>query len=197
MVCTLFKGSARIGNGKSYVIQDLIIVVMVAVTVVIPHKEGDPLNLPVIGPEDELLVIEGLGAGEARIRGATDARNEWIITCDADGVYPNDYVEKAKEIIESGKYPYGFKALRLGGFAPSVGQEAGMVVPRELFLQRTRGFVPNGRWDVGHLLRDIPVEPSLTYYHDLTFGESTLTAIAVPAAVGVALVWFLGRRKGR
>lgn len=166
------------------------------VSIVIPHKEGDPLNIPIHDPGDEVLVVEGLGAGEARIRGASEAVNDWVITVDADGTYPPDYVGKAKSIIVSGRYPGGFKARRLGGLASGAGQEAGIVVPKSLFLEQTANFVPDGRWDVGYLFRGLPIVPELTYYHGLTFGERTIAATGGLAAAGILAVWLFGR-KGR
>lgn len=168
---------------------------MVDVTVVIPLRKGDPVNPIVIGPEDELLIIEGLGAGEARIKGAKDAKNPWIIMADGDAEYPPDYVEKVKAVIDSGKYPYGFKTTRLGGFGQSEPKEAGTIVPRDYFIAATTGFVPDGRWDIGKYFLDQPVVKEVTYYHALTFSERAVVGVGATAALGGAILWLSTRGK--
>lgn len=165
------------------------------VSIVLPHKEGDILNVPVHDVEDECLVIEGLGSGEGRVAGAERAVNEWLILADADASYPKDYVSKAKTIIASEKYPIGFKARRIGGLPTSQTHEAGTIVRRDIFLARTKGFVPNGRWDVGYRFLDLPTLNEIWFSHGLTFSERSFVATAGVTALGVGALWWLGREK--
>lgn len=113
---------------------------------------------------------------------------------DGDAVYPPDYVARVKRLIESGLYPQGFKATRGGGFSSSSALEAGMVVPRALFLERTSRFVPSGSYvDVGPLFVEQPVSPDVTYQHGLTSGEKGVLVFLGLAAAGGALLFLASR----
>ena len=140
-------------------------------TVIIPYKEGEPIRDPPEG--DETLWIDSdLDIGEARIKGALEASNEWLIQVDADGHYPDDYIEKIRDAIASGEYPDGFWCIRRGGLKRTY-MESGLVVHRELFLERVKDFVPNHRLDVGSLFNDLPINDEITYWHGLTKNEKS------------------------
>jgi glycosyltransferase involved in cell wall biosynthesis len=138
------------------------------ITVIIPYKEGEPIGKPPVG--DEVLWIDsGLGIGEARIKGALEAKYDWLVMADADGYYPDDYIQQVKQVILSGKYPNGFYTNRRGGFGNC--HESGLIVKKDFFLERVKGFVPDHRKDVYDLFRDLPLEPSILYWHPLTETE--------------------------
>jgi glycosyltransferase involved in cell wall biosynthesis len=140
------------------------------ITVIIPYREGEPIGKPPAGDET-LWVDSGLGIGEARIKGALEASFDWLVMADADGYYPDDYVEQVRRVILSGKYPDGFYTNRRGGFGNT--HESGLVVRRAFFLERVKGFVPDHRRDVYLLFRDLPLEPSISYWHPLTETEKS------------------------
>jgi len=100
---------------------------------------------------------------------------------DADAVYPIDYVPRVKEwIVKIGDEHPVLCATRRGGFGHLFfpNHEHGLIIRRDVFLERTKDY-PNNippihrhgkRTDVAPLFRDavrIPVE----YYHGFTTGE--------------------------
>lgn len=142
------------------------------ITVIIPYKAGQPIYNPPKGDET-LWIDEGLGIGEARIEGARRARYDWLIMADADGDYPADYVDRVRKTIISGRYPLGFRTTRRGGFT-RVGVESGIVVRKDVLLERTEGFVPDHRKDImyiPHIFDDLPLVEDIRYVHGLTKDE--------------------------
>ena len=138
-------------------------------SVIVPYRVGEPVGEPPEG--DETLWMDSqLGIGEQRIRGALEASHEWLVHVDADGRYPDDFLERIRGSIASGEYPDGFWCVRRGGFQRSH-LESGLVVRRALFLERVQGFAPDHRRDVGRLFTDLPVNEDVAYRHGLTLGE--------------------------
>lgn len=138
-------------------------------TVIVPYRVDEPIG--VVPEGDETLWMDSnLGIGEQRIKGAQQSMHDWIVFVDADGVYPEDYIEKIREAINSGKYPDGFWCVRRGGFKRAY-LESGLVVRRDLFLMRIQGFIPDHRIDVGSLFNDLPINDEITYRHGFTRNE--------------------------
>ena len=148
------------------------------ITVVIPYREGEPVGRPPEGDET-LWMNSDLGIGEQRIKGAQQARYDWIVFVDADGYYPDNYITDIEDAINSGEYPDGFWCVRRGGFTRSY-LESGLVVRRDLFLERVKHFITNHRRDIGELFEDLPTNDEITYRHGLTKREKgVLVAIVI------------------
>lgn len=156
-------------------------------SVIIPYREDQPVIQPPRGNET-LWMNSDLGIGEQRIKGSLEASHEWLVHVDADGYYPPDYLEKVREAIASGKYPYGFFCQRAGRFYPTYG-EAGLVVRRDFFLERTKNFMPNHRLDISSLFYDLPREKNIIYEHRLTTSERNVLFLMGVVGVGSALVY--------
>jgi len=87
---------------------------MVRLAAVIPWRPGLPLNIP--EGVDEVIIVDWVeNIGLARIEGARLASAEWLMQCDGDAYYPPWYAARAREVIESGLYPQGFRGRRVGG----------------------------------------------------------------------------------
>ncbi|NVM24180.1 MAG: glycosyltransferase [Desulfobacterales bacterium] len=144
------------------------------ITVVIPYREGEPIGRPPEGDET-LWMNSDLGIGEGRIKGAQQASYDRMVFVDADGVYPDDFIDKVEDAINSGEYPDGFWCVRKGGFVRTY-LESGLVVHRDLFLERVKHFLPNHRRDIGELFEDLPTNDEITYRHGLTKRERGVLA---------------------
>lgn len=142
---------------------------MSLVTVIIPYREGEPVGKPPEGVET-FWIDSGLGIGEARIKGALRASTLWLVQCDADAYYPDDYITRIEAAIRSGRYLYGFWCKREGGIVPAW-LESGLVVRRDVFLERTKDFKPDKGADVGKEFWDLPIAYNITYRHGLIDNE--------------------------
>ena len=138
--------------------------------------------------DETLWMNSDLGLGEQRMRGAQKASHEWLVHVDADGYYPPDYVEKVRVAIASGKYPDGFFCQRGGRPYVTYG-EAGLVVRRDLFLERTEKFFPDHRLDVSSLFYDLPIEKNIIYEHRLTTSEQNVLFLMGIMGLGSAMVY--------
>jgi len=148
------------------------------ITVIIPYAQGEPIGKPPVGDETLWITDENLGIGEKRIKGAKMARFEWLVMADSDGYYPDDYIPKIKRAILSGKYPKGFFTVREGGILHRSKLESGLVVRKDVFLERVKSFEPDHRRDVWGLFNDLPVVEHIRYYHGLTESEKKHLALA-------------------
>ncbi len=156
-------------------------------TVIIPYRKDQSIGNPPKGDET-IWMDSGLGIGEQRLKGALKASHEWLIHVDADGHYPPDYVERVREAIASGKYPNGFFCQRGGKPYVTYG-EAGLVIRRDLFLERTKKFYPNHRLDVSPLFHDLPIVKNIIYDHRLTTSERNVLLLMGVMGLGSALVY--------
>ncbi len=148
------------------------------VSVVIPYREGESIGRPPEGDET-LWMNSDLSIGEQRIKGAQQARYDWIVFVDADGYYPDNYITDIEDAINSGEFPDGFWCVRTGGFTRTY-LESGLVVRRTLFLERVKRFLPNHRRrDIGDLFEDLPTNDEITYRHNLTKREKGALAAVV------------------
>ena len=161
------------------------------VSVVVPWVPSKPFNPICVEPGDELIVVDSsLPIFEARWKGIEQARHEWIVCADSDAVYPKDYIPKVKRAILSGRYPYGFRTKRIGGFGHNFNVEASIVARKDLLLEVCKNFRKlNYRDDFGRELKWLPVVEDITYYHGFTTGEKQSVAVAVSFALfGLALM---------
>jgi len=151
----------------------------VNVSVVVPWVPWKPFNPIYVEPGDEVIVADsGLPIFEARKKGIEQARHEWVVCADSDAVYPEDYIPKVKQAILSGRYPYGFRTKRMGGYGSSFNVEASIVARKDLLLEVCSDFEKrNERDDFGRELRWLPMVEDITYYHPLTTGEKRSTLI--------------------
>lgn len=162
------------------------------VTIIIPYKHGEKFNPVYVCKNDQVMIITtGETIGHARISGAKNAWNDWLVFMDADALYPKDYILKVKKYIrELGNKNPILAATRRGGYGDLFFNvhEHGLIVRKDVFLERTRNY-PKGvryagkRTDIADYFRDavkIPVE----YFHDFTKGERAYTQLALAFGVG-------------
>jgi len=152
------------------------------VSVVVPHKSGEPFNDLYLCENDELIIVRGGSSiGDARIAGAEAAENEWIVQLDADAIYPPEYILRVKHYIrEFGDEIFVMCARRKGGFGNLFWSclESGLVARKDAFLERSKSFFARTKWytgrrkDVGLEFQDAVPIP-VYYYHGLTKGEKS------------------------
>ena len=162
------------------------------ITVIIPYGgEEHQFNEISLCENDEGIIIENpavIPIGEARIKGAKEAKHDWLVFMDADAVYPKDYISAIKQQIQETKHPV-LATIRTGGFGSVLWpvHESALIARKGIFLERTAGFSTNDiRKDIGNLFQDahkIPVE----YHHDLTTLE-TLGSSAILIGTGLAAI---------
>ncbi len=143
------------------------------VTIIIPHKCGKPLYPITANLNDEVIIVRGgKSIGHARIEGAKAAKNDWLVFMDSDAIYPQDYVTKVKYFIRNYQYPI-MRTVRTGGLRTIPFLESGLVVRKDVFLDRVRDYqgtwyFGEGRKDVGYLFkRDAKLIP-VKYHHSWT-----------------------------
>ena len=177
-----------------------------SVSVIVPHKCGEPLNRFYIESNDEYIVVRGGRCiGEARLYGAKLAKNDWIVQIDGDGYYPYDYIIKVKDNIRAygDTYPV-MCARRVGGFGhffwPVI--ESGLIVRKDIFIERT-SYVENtsrtwslsggNRADIGTKFTDAKAV-DVYYYHPLTKGENMLL-LSLPLIGITSYLWLKHAQK--
>jgi len=170
------------------------------VSVILPYKEGDPVNNIYLCENDELIVVTGEGIGYARIVGALCAKNDWLVFVDSDAVYPQGYIPKIKKFIRKfGDYFSVFATQRIGGILENppplrlFTYEHGLIVRRDEFMMRCLEFLLSDhlpRDDIGGYFTDAMPIPVI-YYHGLTTGETykftTLLSMGIAGLLGLII----------
>ena len=160
-----------------------------AITVIIPYGgEEHQFNEISLCENDEAIIIEGgESIGHARIAGAESAKYSWLVFMDTDAIYPIDFLPLVKHQIEElgEQYPV-LSAQRVGGYGNTFWRapEHGLIMRKNVFLDRVAGYTNGQRKDIANLFQDahkIPVE----YHHDLTTLE-TLGSSAILIGTGLA-----------
>jgi len=163
----------------------------IGLSFIIPYAYERPIQLPHIGPSDEIIIMDrDMPIHEARLRAALKARNKWLVLADSDAIYPLDFTTKVKTLIKSGKYPLGFRVKRLGGFGILGNPEPSIIVRRDFFLHMARYFrpIPIVREDYAPLLAPyLPLVGDITYYHPLGRTERLVVSSGSPIMCGIIL----------
>jgi glycosyltransferase involved in cell wall biosynthesis len=178
------------------------------ISAIVPYKCGKPLNKIWVCENDEVIVVRGgPSIGHARIAGAKHAKNEWIVQLDSDAVYPPEYILLVKHYIRELGETYPIMCTRrVGGFGNLFWNviESGLVVRKDIFLQRgeqflksrrTWAFSGEGRYDVGDYFHDAQPIP-VYYYHPLAISEKIALGL-VGATLLVGIGYLIAKKRRR
>lgn len=151
---------------------------MINISIVTPIKNEDIVQ--VTKQNDESILVDHCPSiGQARIKGTLKSSHDWILMTDSDGTYPKDFIDQVRAKIESNVYPIGFWCTRRGGFV-SNWLESGLVVRKDIFLERTSDYFPTSeRDDIGRFFYDLPIATDIVYTHSITTNERNIVAFII------------------
>ena len=168
-----------------------------AVSVIMPFNlERTPNPIMLCENDEGIIVIGGQSIGHARIRGAKEAKNKWLVFVDSDAWYPPEYILQVKEYIRKlGEEHPILATKRYGGLLSNPPPhkayvyEHGLIVRKDVFLERVKNYPENAprRTDIGGLFKDAyPI--NVPYYHPATHGEKTLLTTLISLTIPLTLI---------